>query len=118
MAKILVVDDSSLMRLVLKNFITKEGHEVIEAIEGNEAIRKFKSEKPAMVFLDILMPNGLDGISALKEIKKYDSDAKVVMVTSVKEQKEFEEAKKLGVKGYLNKPFSREEITKALKENL
>ena len=118
MAKILVVDDSSLMRAVLRNFITKEGHEVIEANEGHEAIKKFQSEKPAMVFLDILMPNGLDGISTLRELKKLDETAKVVMVTSLREQKEFEEAKKLGVKGYLNKPFSKEEIVKALKENL
>jgi len=118
MVKVLVVDDSSLMRAVLKNFVSKEGHEVIEASEGNEAVRKYRDDKPAIVFLDIIMPNGLDGISALKEIKKIDPSAKIVMVTSVREQKEFEEAKKFGVKGYINKPFSREEIVKALKENL
>lgn len=118
MAKILVTDDSALMRTVLRNFISKEGHEVIEAKEGNEAVKKFKEEKPEMVFLDILMPNGLDGIAALKEIKKIDKNAKVVMVTSVREQKEFDEAKLQGVKGYINKPFSKEEITKVLKENL
>lgn len=118
MAKILVVDDSSLMRAVLKNFVSKEGHQVIEAKEGNEAIKRYKEEKPAMVFLDILMPLGLDGMSTLKEIKKIDSNAKVVMVTSLKQQKEFEEAKELGVKGYINKPFSKDEIIKSLKENL
>ena len=118
MAKILVTDDSALMRTVLKNFISKEGHEVIEAKEGNEAVKKFKEEKPAMVFLDIVMPNGMDGIEALKQIKKLDKDAKVVMVTSVREQKEFDEAKKQGVKAYINKPFAKDEIVKALKENL
>ena len=118
MAKILITDDSALMRAVLKNFISKEDHEVIEAQEGKDAIEKFKKEKPAMVFMDILMPNGLDGISAIKEIKKIDPQAKIVMVTSVKEQKEYDEATKVGVKGYINKPFSKDEIIKALKDNL
>ena len=118
MAKVLVVDDSSLMRAVLRNFVAKENHQVIEATEGNEAINKYKSEKPAMVFMDILMPNGLDGLSAAREIRKIDPAARIVMVTSVREQKEIEEAKKIGIKGYINKPFSKEEITKAIRENI
>ncbi len=118
MAKILVTDDSSLMRAVLRNFISKEGHQVIEASDGKEAVEMYKKEKPEMVFLDILMPKGMDGIAALKEIRIIDPEAKVVMVTSVREQKEFDEAKRLGVRGYLNKPFSKDEIVKALKENL
>lgn len=117
MAKILVVDDSSLMRAILRNFISKDGHEVIEAVEGNEAIKKYTSEKPQIVFLDILMPAGLDGISALKKIISHDPHAKIIMVTSLHEQKEYDEAKKLGVKGYIVKPFSKEEIIKAINEN-
>ena len=79
MAKVLIVDDSSLMRAVLKNFVEKEGHDIIEAGDGGEAIEKYKSENPDMVFMDILMPKGLDGISAVREIKKVNPNAKIVM---------------------------------------
>lgn len=118
MAKILVVDDSGLIRTVLKNFVKKEGHDVIEAEEGKIAIEKYKTEKPALVFMDILMPNGMDGLSAAAEIKKIDPKAKIVMVTSVREAEEMNKAKALGIQDYLNKPFSKEEITNMLKKYL
>lgn len=118
MAKILVVDDSSLIRTVLKNFVKKEGHDTIEAEEGQTAIEKYKAEKPDLVFMDILMPNGLDGLGAAKEIKKIDPNAKIVMVTSVREAQEVNKAKEIGVKDYLNKPFSKEEISNVLKKYL
>ena len=114
MSKIMIVDDSSLIRAVLKNFVRSEDREIIEATDGKEAIEKYQAEKPDLTFMDILMPNGMDGLSAVREIKKINSQAKVVMVTSVKEDKELQEATELGVKDYINKPFSKEEITKVL----
>jgi two-component system, chemotaxis family, chemotaxis protein CheY len=118
MAKILIMDDSALMRSVLRNFIKKEGHDVIEASDGKEAIEVYKTEKPALVFMDILVPGGTDGLTALKEIRAYDPRAKVVMVTSLKESKDEEDAKKYGAAGYIMKPFSKDQIVEALKKNL
>jgi two-component system, chemotaxis family, chemotaxis protein CheY len=118
MAKILIMDDSALMRSVLRNFVKKEGHDVVESADGKDAIEKYKTEKPDMVFMDILVPGGTDGLTALKEIRAYDAKAKVVMVTSLKEKSDEETAKKYGASGYIMKPFSKDEIIKALKTNL
>lgn len=118
MAKILVMDDSYLMRAVLTNFITKEGHEVIQAKNGDEALQLYKQEKPAMVFLDIVVPEGIDGLEALKQIRLFDSFAKVVMVSSLKEHDNIKKAEENGAKGYIMKPFSKDQIKEALDKHL
>lgn len=118
MVKVLITDDSQLIRAILKNYMIKEGYEVIEAKDGNESINKFKEFNPDIVFMDIMMPNGLDGFSAVKEIRKINPKVKIIMVTSVKEQKEMDEAKKLDINGYITKPFSKEDILNAIKTNL
>lgn len=118
MSKIMIVDDSSLIRAVLKNFIREDGRVIIEASDGKEAIEKYKAENPDLVFMDIIMPNGMDGLSAVKEIKKINPNAKIVMVTSVREDKEMNEAKEFGIQDYINKPFSKEEIKTVLKKYL
>lgn len=111
MKKILIVEDSSLMIAVIGNFIRKEGKEVeiVEAHEGSEGVEMYKKEKPDLVFMDIKMP-GKDGITALEEIRKFDTKAKVVMCTSLKESEQEERAKKAGCVAYIMKPFSRQDI--------
>ena len=119
MAKVMIVEDSSLMIAVISNFIKKEERdiEIITANSGDEAIIKFKEQNPDLVFMDIKMP-GMDGITALEEIKKLDSNAKVVMCTSLKEPEQEERAKNAGCVGYIMKPFSRQDIVDALNNNL
>lgn len=119
MTKILIVEDSNLMKAVIANFIEREnkGYEIITAINGDEAVSQYQNEKPDLVFMDIKMP-GMDGMTALEKIKEIDQDAKVVMCTSLKEASQEKRAEDLGAKGYIKKPFSREEITKALNDNL
>ena len=117
--KIMVVEDSSLMIAVIRNFIKKENSEidVIEAHSGDDAIRKYEQEKPDLVFMDIKMP-GMDGITALEKIRSSHSGAKVVMCTSLKEPEQEERAKKAGCRGYIMKPFSRQDIVDAINKNL
>jgi CheY-like chemotaxis protein len=110
MAKILIMDDSLMMRSVLRNFLKKLGHDSVEAKDGDEVVEKFKTEKPDVVFMDILVPGGTDGWEATKKIRSFDSRAKIVMVTSLKEKEDEDNAKKLGAVGYIKKPFSMEEI--------
>jgi two-component system chemotaxis response regulator CheY len=119
MNKIMIVEDSSLMIAVIKNFINKEGKdvEIIEAHSGEEAVSKYSSEKPNLVFMDIKMP-GMDGITALETIRNSDSKAKIVMCTSLKEPEQEERAKKAGAVGYIMKPFSRQDIIEAINKNL
>jgi two-component system, chemotaxis family, chemotaxis protein CheY len=118
MAKIMIVEDSNLMTAVISNFVKKEGtFELLTAKNGEEAVAKYKESKPDLVFMDIKMP-GMDGLTALELIRKYDPDAKVVMCTALKETEQEEKAKKLGAKGYIRKPFSRDDIATAIKNNI
>lgn len=120
MKKILIVEDSALMVAVISNFIKKENMEdleIISAKNGKEAIQVYQENKPNLVFMDIKMPI-MDGITSLEEIKKVDSEAKVVMCTSLKEPEQEQRAKELGAIGYIMKPFSRQDIVDALHNNL
>ena len=119
MKKIMIVEDSNLMIAVISNFIKKEGMEVeiLTAGNGEEAIQKYNENKPDLVFMDIKMP-GMDGITALGEIRKADPNAKVVMCTSLKEPEQEAKAKELGAVGYIMKPFSSQDIVNALHSNL
>ena len=85
MAKILVVDDAAFMRIRCSKLLIENGHEVVEASTGREAGEQYKSTSPDAVLLDITMPD-MDGLSALKEIRALDSDARVAMVTAMGQQ--------------------------------
>lgn len=116
MVKVLIADDSALMRSVLKNFIKKAGSEVIgEAVDGKDAIQKYKELKPDVIFLDILMPE-MNGIEALKKIREFDRFAKIIMCSSVLDNKTIEESKTIGALEYIMKPFHQSDIENALKK--
>jgi len=115
MKKIMVVEDSSLMASVIRNFVRKKWPDVefIEAHNGKEAVDQYPLERPDIVFMDIKMPE-MDGIAALELILQIDPKAKVVMVTSVKEQTQEKKALGIGARMYITKPFSSSEIFDAL----
>jgi two-component system chemotaxis response regulator CheY len=115
MKKIMIVEDSELMITVIRNFVRTENKDanIIEVHSGEEAVEKYKSEKPDLVFMDIKMP-GMDGITALETIRKDDPTAKVVMCTSLKEPEQEARARKAGCVGYILKPFSRKDIVDAV----
>lgn len=109
MAKILIVDDSRTSRRILRNLLVEEGYEVVEAENGEDGIQKYKEETPELVTMDITMPV-MDGLEALKEIKEYDSGAKVIMVTAAGQESKVMEAVKLGAAEFVTKPFEKEKI--------
>jgi two-component system chemotaxis response regulator CheY len=91
------------------------GYEVAgQAKDGSEAIELFKKFRPDLVTLDILM-DGMDGITALKGIKKIDPSAKVIMITALGQEEKQNEAKVCGASGYIRKPFKQDEIVRELK---
>jgi two-component system chemotaxis response regulator CheY len=116
--RILVVDDAAFMRMMIRDILTKNGFEVCgEANDGAQAIEKFKEFKPDLVTMDITMPE-MDGIAALKEIKKLDPNAKVVMCSAMGQQAMVIDAIQAGAKDFIVKPFQPDRVIEAIKKTL
>jgi two-component system chemotaxis response regulator CheY len=110
---VLIVDDSPSIRAQLRQYFQTLGHPVVaEASNGIEAIDAYVRYKPQWMTLDLVMPQ-LDGLSALREILRYDPKAKVVIISSSFSQKIRSEAEELGVILLLNKPVSLSQIEEA-----
>jgi two-component system, chemotaxis family, chemotaxis protein CheY len=111
---ILIVDDAIFMRTILKNILTQNGYNVIgEASNGNEAYSKYISLKPDLVTMDITM-NDLNGIDALKKIKEYDANAKIIMCSAMGQQGMVIDSIKYGAKDFIVKPFNAERVVEAI----
>ncbi len=103
--KILVVDDESRMRKLVKDFLCKKGYEVLEAANGEEAIDIFVEENDiALLILDVMMPK-MDGWQVCREIRKL-SQVPIVMLTAKGDEKDELLGFELGVDEYITKPFS------------
>jgi len=115
---ILVVDDAAFMRMMIKDILTKNGFEVVgEAENGGKAIEKYKELKPELVIMDITMPE-VDGIQAVKEIKKIDGSSKVIMCSAMGQQAMVIEAIQAGAKDFIVKPFQADRVIEAVKKVL
>ncbi len=116
--KILVVDDESNIRLLVKNMIGTR-YDVIEAGDGDAAVTKAQGEKPDLVLLDILMP-GKDGFTTCNQLKanKATKDIPVVMVTALQHKLDEKLALSLKADGYMRKPFTSEDLLAAIRAAL
>ena len=117
--KILLVDDAAFIRMMIKDILVKNGFTVCgEGQDGVEAIEKFKALMPDLVIMDITMPN-MDGLTALKTIKKEYPQAKVVMCSAMGQESYVVDAIKSGASDFIVKPFQADRIvstvTKVLK---
>ncbi|MGB9614668.1 MAG: chemotaxis protein CheY [Fervidobacterium sp.] len=118
MARVLVVDDAAFMRMMLKDILTKAGHEVVgEAANGLEAVEKYKELKPDVVTMDITMPE-MNGIDAIKEIKKFDPNATVIVCSAMGQQAMVIEAIQAGAKDFIVKPFQAARVIEAIQKVL
>ncbi len=113
MARVLIVDDSEFMRAVLKSILHSEGHEILEASNGAEAIALYRSERPDLVTMDITMPE-VDGLEAAEAILEEFSDAKIVMCSALGQEKIIRRAIEKGVLDFISKPFKPEKIIATL----
>ena len=109
--RVLVVDDAAFMRMMVKDILSKNGYEIVgEAENGMKALEKYQELKPDLVTMDITMPE-MDGITAVKEIKKVDPAAKVVMCSAMGQQAMVIEAIQAGARDFIVKPFQADERT-------
>ena len=103
--KVLVVDDESRMRKLVKDFLAKEGYQVIEAADGNEALDRFYEDKDiSLIILDVMMP-GPNGYEVCKEIRSQ-SPVPIIMLTAKGEERDELEGFNTGADEYISKPFS------------
>jgi two-component system chemotaxis response regulator CheY len=113
--KVLIVDDASFMRTMLKDILTSGGFELAgEATDGVEAVQKFKELKPDIVTMDIVMPLK-SGIDAVKEIIAFNKDARIIMCSALGQESLVLEAINAGAKDYIIKPFDPEKVVEMVK---
>ena len=106
--RILIVDDSSIMRKMIKNTLDSGNHVVVgEAKNGKDAVEMYKTLNPDLVTMDITMRD-MDGFAAAKEILAHDKNAQIVFLSNLDEEKYSEDAKSAGAKGYVNKHKAKE----------
>ena len=116
--RILVVDDAAFMRMMIKDILTKNGYDVVgEAADGQQAVEKYTELRPDLVTMDITMPE-MDGITALKEIKRINPNSKVIMCSAMGQQAMVIDAIQAGAKDFIVKPFQADRVLEAISKTL
>ena len=118
MSTVLIVDDASIMRMVMKDILQRyckyDKYNIHEASDGHEAIHKYNKIKPAVVLCDISMP-GMNGIDVVKAIMEKDPEAKIIMITASNDESDVVECIRAGAKDYIIKPPKPERVVMAIK---
>lgn len=118
MARVLVVDDSSIMRRNLSAILTKAGHTIVaEAANGELGVKEYEKHKPDLVTMDITMPV-MDGIGAVKKIIAFDPEALIIMISALDQKFMVLTAIQNGARHYIIKPFSTEKVIDVVNEVL
>ncbi|MCX6074538.1 MAG: response regulator [Campylobacterales bacterium] len=114
MLNVVVVDDSLIMRRSISRIVIELGHKVVaEAINGLGAIRCCEDYTPDLITMDITMPD-MDGITAVKEIRKINKYVKIIMITSHGQENMVKDAIRSGASGYLLKPIAEDKFFQTL----
>ena len=108
--RILLVDDAQVIRVMLNEILKAAGYEIAgEASNGLEAVEKYKDLNPDLVTMDITMPT-MSGIEAVREIRKYDPEAKIIMCSAIGQKSMVIEAIEAGARNYIIKPFEPQKV--------
>ena len=120
MATIMIVDDSAVFRTMLRDILEEEGHTVVEAVDGNDALLQYEKHRPDMAFVDIFMP-GKEGLSTIKELLEKRPSFKIVAVSSgstFTDTETLEWAKSYGATRTMPKPLDPTQVAQVLRELL
>ena len=116
--RVMIVDDSRLVRVQLEDVLKGTDYEVAAYCRsGEEAIEQYAAVQPDLVTMDIIM-QGMDGLDAAEIILKQNPDARIVMISSLAYGDTYDRAKSIGAKGFVDKPFHREQLLKVFEEAL
>lgn len=114
--KVLIIDDSKIIRKNLVKIFEKLGYEVCgEASDGLQAVQEYEKHRPDFVTMDITMPV-MNGIEAVKEILKIDENAKIIIISAINQKQMVFEALKNGAKHYIVKPITFEKVKEVIDE--
>lgn len=116
--KIMIVDDALFMRKTIRKILEESGYtDIIEAVDGESALEAYDEARPDLMLLDITMP-GISGLDVLAEIRKKDSDAKVIMCSAVGQEMMIQKAILMGADDFIVKPFKKDEFKKIVRRSL
>lgn len=116
--RIMVVDDSRLARVQLEDVLAGTDYQIAAYCRsGEDAIQQYGQVNPDLVTMDIIMA-GMDGLDAAEIILKNNPDARIVMISSLAYADTFERAKAIGAKGFVDKPFHREQLLRVFEQAL
>lgn len=114
--KIMVVDDSRIAQLQLKEILSGSDYQVVACCQsGEDALRMYDQAQPDLVTMDIVMP-GIDGLNAARLLLQEHPEARVLMISSLAYDDTINEASRIGAKGFVYKPFDQEQVMKALEQ--
>lgn len=117
-ARVLVVDDTTFMRQQIREILRAAGHEVVaEAEDGVQGVELFRSERPDVVTLDLVMPRQ-GGIETLRQIRSLDPEARVIVCSSIRDEATIVEAVGLGARDYVLKPIQAQKLLDAVEKAL
>lgn len=114
---VLVVDDASVARVLLRQVLGRGGYTVIEAESGQDAIRMFSAHRPDVVTMDILM-DAINGMVAIQALMRIDPNARIVVISATSDPNVVTQSLKLGVRGFVSKPFQPANLLSALQRAL
>lgn len=108
--QVLIADDAMFMRKVIRKHLAECGMtDIVEAVNGAEAVELFIKNRPGLVLMDITMPE-MTGLEALEEILKTDPEAKVIMCSAIGQQSMIIKSLEMGAMGFIVKPFEKNEF--------
>ncbi len=116
--RILVVDDEPLQRDIAREMLTSFGYEVVTVESGEAAIEYLRRDSADLLVLDMLMPPGMNGLQTYREIIAIHPGQKALIVSGFSESSDVKEAMRLGVGGFVKKPYAMNQIARAIKTEL
>ncbi len=120
MARILIADDEAVIRMMFRAFLERDGYEVLEAANGNEALAVCRKERPDLIIIDLIMPDK-EGIETIMELKQLYPDLKIIAISGggrIRAGEYLIIAATFGVDQTLQKPIEREKLLRAVRELL
>ena len=117
MAKVLVIEDCYEIRMMMRSFLIRKGHKIIDAKDGETAFEQIKKERPDIIVTDMKMP-GKDGLDIIRELQRNSMDIPIIIATGYDEPFSREEAEELGISKILIKPVSDKELIEAVEDTL